>query len=130
MSGLRPTLTVCKTCRAGRELAEGEIPPGALLYDALRMKLDALQAKGDGAPVSLRQVSCLASCERGCAAAISMPGKWTNLLGFLSPALASDLLDYACAYAASSTGTVMPSRRPASLGSLILGRVPHPEVAA
>ena len=129
MSGLRPTLTVCNTCRAGRELADGEIPPGALLYDALRMKLDALQANGDGAPVLLRQVSCLASCERGCAAAISMPGKWTNLLGFLSPALASDLLDYACAYAASSTGTVMPSRRPASLGSLILGRVPHPEAA-
>jgi len=75
-------------------------------------------------------VSCLASCERGCAAAISMPGKWTNLLGFLSPALASDLLVYAQAYAASPTGTVMPSRRPASLGTLILGRVPHPEFAA
>ena len=81
------------------------------------------------APVELREVSCLASCERGCAAAIAMPGKWSNLLGFLSPALAPDLLAYAGAYAASATGTVMPSRRPASLRALILGRVPDPEIA-
>jgi len=124
LNGPRPTLSVCNTCQAGRELAEGETPPGALLYEALRVQVDVRRA-----PVVLREVSCLASCERGCAAAISMPGKWTNLLGFLSPALASDLLDYVHAYAASSTGTVMPSRRPASLGTLILGRVPHPEAA-
>jgi predicted metal-binding protein len=124
VSGLRPTLSVCNTCQAGRTLAEGETPPGALLYGVLREIVDAT-----GAPVVLREVSCLASCERGCAAAISMPGKWTNLLGFLSPALASDLLDYVQAYAASSAGTVMPSRRPASLGNVVLGRVPHPEAA-
>jgi predicted metal-binding protein len=125
VSEVRPILFVCITCRAGRDIAEGETPPGALLHAALRDRIERVPA----APVELREVSCLASCERGCAAAIAMPGKWTNLLGFLSPALAPDLLAYAGAYAASGTGTVMPSRRPASLRTLVLGRVPGPEIA-
>ena len=70
---------VCTTCRAGRTLAEGETPPGTLLYDALA----GLIAAGNDAPVTLAEVACLACCERGCACAIAMPGKWTYLLGGL-----------------------------------------------
>ena len=80
-------------------------------------------------PLELRAVSCLASCERGCAAAISAPGKWSYLLGGLSGAVAADLLTYGAAYAASRTGTVMPSKRPASLAKAVLGRFPTQELA-
>jgi predicted metal-binding protein len=125
----RPTLFVCVTCQAGQILAPGETPQGALLHAALRDRLARAPDAADPDGVTLREISCLANCERGCSAAISMPGKWSNLLGHLSPALADDLLAYVRAYAASATGTVMPSRRPASLGALILGRVPHPETA-
>ena len=38
--------------------------------------------------------------------------------------LAPDLLAYAAAYAAAKTGTVLPSKRPASLARMVLGRVP------
>ncbi len=57
-----------------------------------------------------------------------MPGKWTYLLGRLAPEHALDLLAYGVAYAASANGTVLPSRRPASLQHIIMGRVPPMEV--
>jgi predicted metal-binding protein len=111
-----PTIHVCVTCRAGRPLADGAVPPGQFMFDAV-----AGQA-GDG--VHVLPVKCLSSCGHGCAAAISAPGKWTYLLGRLDPSLAPDLLAYAATYAAHPTGTVLPSRRPASLGKMILGRMP------
>lgn len=116
-----PSLHVCITCRAGRALAEGEPPAGQLLHDAIAALLDGEP------PVALRAVSCLASCERGCAAAISAPGKWGYLLGGLSGGIAPDLLTYGVAYAASRTGTVMPSKRPPSLANAVLGRFPTQE---
>ena len=114
-----PVLHVCTTCRAGLPLPEGQVAPGRVMLDAVAALLGA-----GPAPVELREVACLSSCEHGCAAAISAPGKWTYLLGRLDPALAPDLLAYAAAYAASRTGTVLPSKRPASLARMVLGRVP------
>ena len=112
------TLHVCTTCRAGLPLAEGETAPGRFMHDAVAALLAADPA------VELREVVCLSSCDAGCAAAISAPGKWTYLLGRLDPSLAPDLLTYAAAYANSKTGTVLPSKRPASLGRMVLGRMP------
>jgi predicted metal-binding protein len=119
-----PRLHVCVTCRAGEALAEGEAPPGARLHDAIAALL------GPEPKLRLAPVACLANCERGCSAAISAPGKWTYLLGHLAPAHAADLLTYASAYAASRNGTVLPSRRPASLHAMVVGRVPAPELLA
>lgn len=122
----RPRLIVCITCRAGRELADAETPPGALLH----AELSRLLAPSSGeAAVALREASCMANCERGCSAAIAMSGKWTYVLGHLSPGVAADLLDYAATYAASATGTVMPSRRPAALARVVIARVPPLEFA-
>jgi predicted metal-binding protein len=103
-------------------LDEGETTPGQRLHDAV------LALAGNEAPVAVHSVSCLASCERGCAAAISAPGKWGYLLGGLSAGVAADLLTYGAAYAASKTGTVMPSRRPPSLAAAVLGRFPAQEL--
>lgn len=119
-----PILHVCTTCRAGLPLAEGQTAPGRHMHDAVAALLASDPA------VELREVACLSSCDAGCAAAISQPGKWTYLLGRLDPTLAADLLDYAATYAASRTGTVLPSKRPASLSRMVLGRVPSLELAA
>jgi predicted metal-binding protein len=121
----RPRLIVCTTCRAGRALADGEAPPGARLHAALAGLIAATAAA-----VELREVACMANCERGCSAALAMPRKWIFFLGHLTPDHAADLLSYAAAYAAHATGTVMPSRRPASLRDVVLGRLPHLEFAA
>lgn len=123
MSETVPNLYVCTTCRAGRPLAEGETSPGQYLHDAVARLM------GEGSPVALRPVACLASCERGCTAAISAPGKWSYLLGGLSAGDAADLLTYGAAYAVSRTGTVLPSKRPASLARAILGRFPAQEIS-
>jgi predicted metal-binding protein len=116
-----PYLHICITCRAGQAMAEGDTPPGQHLHDAVAALV------GEGGPVRVLAVTCLASCLRGCAAVISAPGKWGYLLGGLSSELAPDLLIYAAAYAASKTGTVMPSKRPVSLLSTVLGRFPPME---
>jgi predicted metal-binding protein len=121
----RARLIVCTTCRAGRDLATDETPPGALLHAELARKLAAIDA-----PLVLSDVACLAGCTRGCTAAITMPGKWTYLLGDLTPAQADDLIAYGAAYVASRSGAVLPSRRPASLRNAILGRVPALETTA
>lgn len=116
----KPVLLVCTTCRAGRSLAEGEAPPGRLLRDALAARLAVHPAP----PVELREVTCMAACERGCAAAMTAPGKWSYMLGHLSPELADDLLAYGASYAAHATGALLPSRRPESLRRAVLGRMP------
>jgi predicted metal-binding protein len=122
----RARLIVCTTCRAGRTLAEGEAPLGAKLHAELARRI---ADQGDAAPVTLAEVACLANCERGCTGAITMPGKWTYLLGHLTPDHADDLLAYGAAYVASGSGAVLPSRRPASLQNVLLGRVPAMESA-
>ena len=114
-----PVLHVCVTCRAGLPLAEGAVAPGQTFFDAV-----AAAAGGAAGNVRVVPVKCLSSCENGCAAAISMPGKWTYLLGRLHLGVVGDLLSYAGAYGAHPTGTVLPSRRPASLARMVLGRVP------
>ena len=115
----QPTLFICTTCRAGEDLPEGGTPRGERLFHAVARALaDSPRA------VTLKPTACLANCERGCSGAIAAEGKWTNLLGHLLPRHAADLLAYVDAYAASKIGTVMPSRRPASLARLIVGRVP------
>ncbi len=114
---MTPVLHVCVTCRAGRTLAEGEVPPGRQMHAAVA-------AHPDLAAVQLREVSCLSVCDDGCAAAISMPGKWSYLLGRLAPELAGDLLAYTRLYAAHATGSVLPSKRAPTLARMIVGRLP------
>jgi len=113
-------LHVCTTCRAGTDTREGIPVPGQVLHD----RLAALLALDPSRPVRLDAIECLAVCNDGCAAAIAMPGKWSYLLGRLHPDKAEDLLVFARSYGASRTGTVMPSKRPASLATMILGRIP------
>jgi predicted metal-binding protein len=124
VTGARPVLHVCVTCRAGAACDDGRDPPGARLYGRLqRLNADA------AAPLDLRPVACLAACDRGCTAAISMPGQFGYLLGGLSAAIAGDVLDYARLYPAAKNGFVLLSKRAPSLRDSILGRMPASDVA-
>ena len=113
-----PVFHVCVTCRTGPPPAvEEAVRDGQRLFD----QMAPLAAR---AGVELRPVECLANCARGCSAAITMDGKWSYLLGGLNPSLAADLIDFAGLYGQARTGTVMPSRRAASLREMIVGRIP------
>ncbi len=124
---MRPVLHVCVTCRAGEVCEDGVSLPGERLHGAL----EQLNAAA-GAPVELRPIACLAACDRGCTAAISMPGQFGYLLGGLSAGIAGDVLDYAQRYSAAANGFVLRSKRAASLRDSILGRIPNlaPTLAA
>jgi len=111
---------VCVTCKAEQACGDDDERPG----QRFRHALEGARADGDADWLEIREVNCLASCERGCAAAISMAGKWSYLLGRLNPAKAADFLTYAATYRASKTGLVLPSKRPASLHDAVLGRMP------
>lgn len=121
---------VCVTCRAGQTDADDADRPGRRLHQELARVAQDADASGW---LALREVSCLASCERGCAVAVSMPGKWSYLLGHLDHGKTSDILTYLRSYRDSPSGVVMPSRRPASLKDVVLARFPSlftPEGAA
>lgn len=122
----RPVLHVCITCRHSAETAEpiAESPAGAALHETV---VDRLRARNLEEEVRVNPVSCMANCEQGCSAAVSSPGKWTYLAGYLSAEISDDLIDYVLVYGASKTGVVMPSRRAPSLRNAIVARVPaHP----
>lgn len=120
MTEAHALLHVCTTCRVGLVPVEGESVPGAVLH----RRLEDLLADRPEAPVRLLEVKCVSNCGHGCAAAISMPGKWSYLLGGLDLDRAADLLEYASIYAGSKNGVVMPSKRPASLSAMVHGRIP------
>ncbi len=122
------TLHVCTTCQGGETLRPGELPMGRRLHGAVARALAG--TPGQAPVVELRETSCLANCERGCSAVLSMPGRWTYLLGGLSPAVAADLAAYARTYGESRNGTVMPSRRAATLRDAVMGRVPPADAVA
>jgi predicted metal-binding protein len=115
-------IDVCVTCLAGQPASEDEARPGEKLYAAL--VAEAARDPAAASSIQLHKTACLASCARGCALVISQPGKWSYLLGSLSPELAVDLVSYAKSYRDSKTGVVMPSKRPASLSDVVLARVP------
>lgn len=118
----RPCLYVCTTCKQdGAPLAEGETPPGRLLYEAVAERLSAL---GPDAPVAVEPVVCFANCEQGCSAGLSQAGKWSYMVGHVGPGHAGDLIAYGAAYAKSDTGIVLRSGRPDSLRHAIVGRFP------
>jgi predicted metal-binding protein len=117
----KPDLHICVTCRANQPLVEGVPVLGRQLYDRAA---SALAAQGDDAAVTLRPVVCLGNCTQGCSAAVSQPGKWSYLLGHMTPDHAEDLVAYGAAFAASDNGTVWRSGRAASLREAIVARIP------
>ena len=121
MNELKPELHVCVTCRAGLPLVDGLAVLGRQLFDRTAA---VLAEAGDAAPVTLQPVVCLGNCAQGCSAAVSQPGKWSYLLGHLSPDHADALVAYGAAFAASKNGTVWRSGRADSLRDAIVARIP------
>ena len=119
----RPQLFVCVSCRCrgSEKPAEGVTTDGRKLYEQLRLSIEAM---GADAPVQLVPTLCFANCERGCSAGIAAPGKWSYVMGELTPDQAEDLLTYCRAYASAKTGVVLPSGRPVSLAKSVIARFP------
>ena len=116
MTDTTPTLHICVTCRANLPLVENEKVMGRKLYEAVADHLDPM--------ISLQPVVCLGNCLQGCSAAMTQQGKWSYLLGHLTPDHAADLAHYALAFVKSENGTVWRSGRADSLRDAIVARIP------
>jgi predicted metal-binding protein len=111
------TIYVCVTCKRATDPEEG-VRPGLLLA-----RETARAAQGSG--VTVRQVKCLANCNRSLSAAIRRDGAWTYVFGGLDETRdANALIEGARLFAHASDG-LMPWRgRPEILKRGLIARVP------
>ena len=111
------TIYVCITCRRAGDPEEAP-RPGLELARAT-----ARAAEGTG--VTVRQVRCLANCNRACSAAIRRDDAWTYVFGTLEPDRDAIALVDGARLLARATDGVMPWRgRPDILKRGLIARVP------
>ena len=73
----------------------------------------------------VKPVDCLAVCKRSCTVALSGAGKWTYVVGDLSPDTnAQDVVDAALSYGATANGIIPWKQRPQSFRKGVISRVP------
>jgi predicted metal-binding protein len=113
-------LYVCKTCRAGQPVTEGEACPGARLHAAL-----AEMPAPDG--VIVRAAECLSACDHGCSVALSKPGAWSYVYGRMTSDDAAEILRGAALYAGAPDGLVPWRDRPVIFRKQSLARIPPME---
>lgn len=119
MSNSPVIITVCTTCRTAG--VERENAPGKSLFSAIQT---AAAAEPD---VVVRPTQCLSVCKRVCTASISGEGKYTFVLGDLDPEKdAAAIVTLAKACAEADHGFVPWKKRPESIRSGIIARVPPP----
>jgi predicted metal-binding protein len=111
------TIYVCITCRRAGE-AEADPATGLRLARAT-----SRAAAGTG--VAVRQVRCLANCNRGLSAAIRRDGAWTYVFGELDPDRDAYALVEGARLFAGAPDDIMPWRgRPDVLKRGLIARVP------
>lgn len=122
MSDKRAVLSICTTCRDGREAKTGT-RGGARLAEAIYARIDALTAAG----VTLRGVKCMSQCKRPCIVSLSQDDKFTYVFGDLDPYVIADtdaLLELVKRYNNAPEGFLERKDRPELLRATILGRFP------
>jgi predicted metal-binding protein len=111
------TIYVCITCRRAGDPEDGVRPGLTLARETARA------AEGSG--VSVRQVRCLANCNRALSAAVRCDGAWTYVFGGLEPGRDARALIEGARLLASAGDGVMPWRgRPEVLKRGLIARVP------
>ena len=111
------TIYVCITCKRAGDPEEG-VRPGLLLA-----RETARAAQGSG--VTVRQVKCLANCNRSLSAAIRRDGAWTYVFGGLAEARDAEVLIEGAKLFAQASDGLMPWRgRPEILKRGLIARVP------
>ena len=111
------TIYVCITCRRAGDPEDRERPGLVLARETARA--------ADGSGVAVRQITCLANCNRPCSAAIRRDGAWTYVFGGLEPWRDAEALIEGAKLFARSTDGLMPWRgRPEILKRGLIARVP------
>ena len=110
-------LLVCQTCRR-TDKTKGTVPAGALL-------LEKLQSTRLPDGVTVKGVSCLSNCKKGCTIVLQAPARWTYIYGNINPV--SDLEQLytgIAAYIESNDGVVPWKERVALFRKNSIARIP------
>jgi predicted metal-binding protein len=111
------TIYVCITCRRASDPEDAPRPGLALA------RATARAAEGTG--VTVRQVRCLANCNRALSAAVRCDGAWTYVFGGLEAGTDAEALIEGARLLARAADGVMPWRgRPEVLKRGLIARVP------
>jgi predicted metal-binding protein len=112
------TIFVCVSCAVEGASAD---KPGRALYDTVSTAL----AARPGCAATVKPVDCLAVCKRPCTVALAGDGKWTYVVGDLSPDThADDVIAAALSYGATTNGIIPWRERPQSFRKGVISRIP------
>ncbi|MDB5394325.1 MAG: hypothetical protein JWM91_1831 [Rhodospirillales bacterium] len=118
MPGTDVTIFICISCTV--EGARSD-QPGRALFDAVSSAI----AEKPACNAVVKPVDCLAVCKRPCTVALAGDGKWTYVVGDLSPDThADDVIAAALSYGATANGIIPWRERPQSFRKGVISRVP------
>ncbi|MFT5867361.1 MAG: putative metal-binding protein [Gammaproteobacteria bacterium] len=117
-----PVLSICTTCRDGREASD-------CLRGGVRLAQHILARNVEVTPgiVALRGVRCMSQCKRPCIASLCGHGRFTYVFGDLDPERSDHvdaLLELVERYRTAPEGFLERQDRPEPLRANILGRLP------
>ncbi|MEL7177569.1 MAG: DUF1636 domain-containing protein [Pseudomonadota bacterium] len=122
MSKADPVLSICMTCRDGRE-SEAGTRGGA----RLARRIAGRQMERGGPEMQIRGVHCMSQCKRPCIVSLTAEERFTYIFGDLDPNSERDveaLVELASLYSEATEGFLERKERPTELRANILGRLP------
>ena len=115
-----PTLSICLSCRDGRE--EFYMTRGGKRFAKKLLNKNLLKKQ-----VNLRGVNCMSNCKRACTISLTAKKSFTYIFGDIDPEnseYSESLIALVSKYSLSSDGFLMSRDRPLLFQSSILGRLP------
>ena len=125
MEPTKPILSICMTCRDGREDA-CDARGGARLARRVAERL----ARNNDPQIQLRGVQCMSQCKRSCIISLAAEGRFTYVFGELDSdddTYVDALFELVSQYSIAPEGFLERKYRPSPLQSSILGRLPPPD---
>ena len=116
----KPTLSICLSCRDGRE--EIYMTRGGRRFAKKLLNKNLLKKQ-----VNLRGVNCMSNCKRACTISLTAKKSFTYIFGDIDPEnseYSESLIELVSKYSLSSDGFLRRRDRPLFFQSSILGRLP------
>ena len=116
----KPTLSICLSCRDGRE--EIYMTRGGRRFAKKLLNKNLLKKQ-----VNLRGVNCMSNCKRACTISLTAKKSFTYVFGDIDPEnseYSESLIELVSKYSLSSDGFLRRRDRPLLFQSSILGRLP------
>ena len=116
----KPTLSICLSCRDGRE--EIYMTRGGRRFAKKLLNKNLLKKQ-----VNLRGINCMSNCKRACTISLTAKKSFTYIFGDIDPEnseYSESLVELVSKYILSSEGFLRRRDRPMLFQSSILGRLP------